>query len=483
MRLSDLLAGMPILEVKGDLPDEVSGITKDSRDVEKGSLFFATGSSKAFVYEAVQKGASAVISDAASADAPCSIIVSDPRTVLGKVVAKFYGFPSKKLHITGVTGTNGKTTTTYLVESMLRAWGKKAGVIGTISYRFDGKELKRPNTTPESTEIQKLLFDMTQAGVEYVIMEVSSHALDQHRVEGIDFDIGIFTNLTHDHLDYHGTLERYREAKRLLFEYYLTGSSKPKRYSILNLDDPLAGMLATKGKTTTLTYSIEHQGDAFPAWLDETVAGLNLGLSVLGRELGISSPMVGTFNVSNILAAVLYGYAVGMPFETMSKGIGDLSGVPGRLERVANSRGVHVFIDYAHTPDALMKTLKAVSSFKTTRVLLLFGCGGDRDKAKRPVMGGIASEMADFTVVTSDNPRTENPRAIIDEIVPGLKGDNFKIVEDRKEAICEIIRMARPEDIIVVAGKGHEDYQIIGDTKYHFSDREVIEECLSDVAA
>jgi UDP-N-acetylmuramoyl-L-alanyl-D-glutamate--2,6-diaminopimelate ligase len=483
MRLSDLLAGMPILEVRGDLPDEVSGITKDSRDVEKGNLFFATGSSKAFVHEAVQKGASAVISDGASADAPCSIIVSDPRTVLGRVVAKFYGFPSKKLHITGVTGTNGKTTTTYLVESMLRAWGKKAGVIGTISYRFGDNELRRPNTTPESTEIQKLLFDMIQGGVEYAIMEVSSHALDQHRVEGIDFDIGIFTNLTHDHLDYHGTLERYREAKRLLFEHYLARSSKAKRYSILNLDDPLVGLLATKGKATTLKCGIEHQGDAFPTWLDETVAGLSLGLSVLGRELEVSSPMVGTFNVSNILAAVLYGYAIGMPFEIISKGICDLSGVPGRLERVANTKGFHVFVDYAHTPDALMKTLKTVNSFKTTRLLLLFGCGGDRDKAKRPVMGGIASEMADFTVVTSDNPRTEDPRAIIDDIVPGLKGNNFKIVEDRKEAIHEIIRMARPEDIIVVAGKGHEDYQIIGQTKYHFSDREVIEECLSDVAA
>lgn len=483
MRLFDLLAGLPVLEVRGQLPDEISGITKDSRDVEKDCLFFATDSSKAFVSEALQKGASVVVSDTAIPESPCTIIVPDPRIMLGKLVAKFYDFPSKKLHITGVTGTNGKTTTTYLIESMLRAWGKKSGVIGTISYRFDGRELKRPNTTPESTEIQKLLFDMAQTGVTYVAMEVSSHALDQRRVEGIDFDVAILTNVTHDHLDYHGTLERYREAKRLLFQHYLRESRKRKKYSIVNLDEPTVGMFAANGAATTLTYGVEHQGDAFPVWYEETAAGLRLGLSVVGRELEISSPMVGMFNVSNILAAVLYGYAIGMPFEAINKGINDLSGVPGRLERVTNSRGVHIFIDYAHTPDALRKTMATVTNLKTGRVLLVFGCGGDRDKAKRPIMGGIASELADFTVVTSDNPRTEDPKAIIDEIVTGLKGKDFKVVEDRREAIAEIMGMAQPEDIVVVAGKGHEDYQIIGDTKYHFSDREVIEECLSNVAA
>jgi UDP-N-acetylmuramoyl-L-alanyl-D-glutamate--2,6-diaminopimelate ligase len=482
MRLFDLLAGTPVLEVKGRLPEEISGITKDSRDVERGYLFFATSSSKAFIHEALQKGASVIVSDAETPEAPCAIIVSDLRVTLGKMVAKFYDFPSKKLHITGVTGTNGKTTTTYLIESMLRAWKKKPGVIGTISYRFDGKELKRPNTTPESTEIQKLLFDMTRAGVEYVAMEVSSHALDQRRVEGIDFDIAIFTNVTHDHLDYHGTPERYREAKKLLFHHYLRESPKPSRYSILNLDDPMVGMFAVNGQATTLTYGIEHQGDAFPVWCEETAAGLRLGLSVLGREVEISSPMVGTFNVSNILAAVLFGYAVGMPLGAIRQGVQDLAGVPGRLERVINARGFHIFIDYAHTPDALEKTLKTVNNFRTNRVLLVFGCGGDRDKAKRPIMGSIASQNADFTIVTSDNPRTEEPKTIIEEVLPGLEGGSFRVVEDRREAIAEILRMARPEDIIVVAGKGHEDYQIIGDTKYHFSDREVIEECLSNVA-
>lgn len=483
MRLFDLLEGMPVLEVMGQLPDEISGITKDSRDVGKGYLFFATDSSKVYVKEALQKGASVVVCDTSVPEAPCSIVVSDPRMVLGKMVARLYGYPSKKLHITGVTGTNGKTTTTYLIESMLRAWKKEPGVIGTISYRFGGKELKRPNTTPESTEIQKLLLDMTQAGVEYVAMEVSSHALDQRRVEGIDFDIAIFTNVTHDHLDYHGTPERYREAKRLLFHHYLRESAKPMRYSIVNLDDPLVGLFALNGGATTLTYGIEHQGDVFPAWWEETVSGLRLGLSVLGQELLIDSPMVGMFNVSNILAAVSFGYAVGMPLGAISQGIQDLAGVPGRLERVINSRGVHIFIDYAHTPDALEKTLKTVNNFKTGRVFLVFGCGGDRDRAKRPIMGGIASEMADFTVVTSDNPRTEDPKTIIEGIVPGFKRGAFKVVEDRREAIAETIRMARAEDIIVVAGKGHEDYQIIGETKYHFSDREVIEECLSNVAA
>lgn len=483
MRLFDLLAGLPILEIKGQLPDEISGITKDSREVEKGSLFFATGTSRLFLSEALRKGASVVVSEADIPESPCTIIVSDLRMMLGRMVAKLYDFPSQKLHITGVTGTNGKTTTTYLIESMLRAWGRKPGVIGTISYRFGGKEMKRPNTTPESTEIQKLLFDMAQTGVTYVAMEVSSHALDQRRVEGIDFDIAILTNVTHDHLDYHGTLERYREAKKLLFQHYLRESRKTKKYSIVNLDEPTVGMFAVNGAATTLTYGVEHQGDAFPAWCDKTVGGLDLGLSVLGRKLDISSPMVGMFNVSNILAAVLYGYAIDMPFEAIREGVNDLSGVPGRLERVANGQGFHIFIDYAHTPDALRKTMATVADFKTGRVLLVFGCGGDRDKAKRPIMGSIASELADFTVITSDNPRTEDPKAIINEILPGIKGKDFKVVEDRREAIAEIIRMARHDDIVVVAGKGHEDYQIIGDIKYHFSDREVIEECLSNVAA
>lgn len=483
MKLLDLLKGMPILDVKGHLPDDVSGITKDSREVEKGFLFCATGSSKAYAAEAFRKGAAAVISDAEIPNAPCTIMVQDARATLGRIAARFYDFPSKKLHVTGITGTNGKTTTTYLIESMLRAWQKKPGVIGTISYRFGGKELKRPNTTPESTEIQKLLFDMAHAGVDYVAMEVSSHALDQRRVEGVDFDIAIFTNVTHDHLDYHGTPERYREAKRLLFQHYLRESSKPARYAIVNLDDPMVGMFAINGHTTTLTYGIEHQGDVFPAWCDESVAGLHLSLSVLGRELQIDSPMVGMFNVSNILAAVLFGYAVGMPFGAISQGIHSLAGVPGRLERVANARGFHIFIDYAHTPDALEKTLRTVNNFKRGRLLLVFGCGGDRDKKKRPIMGSIASKMADFTIVTSDNPRTEDPKAIIGEIIPGLKAGSFKAVEDRREAIAEIIKMARPEDVVVVAGKGHEDYQIVGDRTYHFSDREVIEECLSDVAA
>ena len=236
MRLLELLEGVPVLEVRGTLPDHVSGITKDSREVEKGYLFFATGASRPFVDEALKKGATVVVADAPVPEAPAVVLVSDPRVVLGKMAARYYGFPSRKLHVTGITGTNGKTTTTYLIESMVKAWQKRPGVIGTISYRFDGTELKRPNTTPESTEIQKLLSDMSRAGVEYVAMEVSSHALDQRRVEGIDFDIAVFTNVTHDHLDYHGTLDRYREAKRLLFTHYLKTSAKEKKYSVLNLD-------------------------------------------------------------------------------------------------------------------------------------------------------------------------------------------------------------------------------------------------------
>jgi UDP-N-acetylmuramoyl-L-alanyl-D-glutamate--2,6-diaminopimelate ligase len=484
MRFSDVIADIPVLSFSGPEPHEVTGLTKDSREVRRGYIFVATASSAAYVDEAVRKGALALVSDTdVRRDGVCSVVVADTRSALGRMAARFFGQPSRSMHVTGITGTNGKTTTSYLIESMLKTSGKKAGVVGTISYRYEGMEIQRPNTTPESTELQSLLSGMKASGVGHVVMEVSSHALDQKRVEGIEFDAAVFTNLTHDHLDYHRDLDHYREAKQLLFQHYLAISPKPRRYAIINADDPAMGAFVPPSPITTLLYSMDHTADANLHSLEESIEGLKLGITMMGREMSLQSPLVGTFNVSNILAACLFGHTVDMAHEEIARGIEALSGVPGRLERIVNDRSIHVFVDYAHTPDALEKTIKMVKALSPGRVIVVFGCGGDRDRTKRPVMGRIASTLADITVVTSDNPRTEDPRAIIEEIRQGLdRGGDCHIIEDRREAIAEAIGMAKPGDTVLIAGKGHEDYQIIGATRSHFSDREVAQEYLNVAA-
>jgi UDP-N-acetylmuramoyl-L-alanyl-D-glutamate--2,6-diaminopimelate ligase len=482
MKLKELLADMPLSVVKGVAPEEVTGITKDSREVQKGYIYFATASSASYVADAVAKGASVIISDTElPGSIPCMMVAPDVRLLLGKMAARFYGYPSRDMHVTGITGTNGKTTITYLIESMMTAAGKSAGIIGTISCRYNGHVIRKPNTTPESTDIQSLFKSMHNEGVGYAVMEVSSHALDQGRVEGIDFDCVVFTNLTHDHLDYHGDFEHYRDAKALLFTHYLSKSCKEHKRAIINMDDPNAEVFLPGDSVTTLTYSVGKKADGFVTSLDESMLGLSLGVSINGREMKISTPLLGSFNASNILAAALAGNAAGLPFDAIEKGIEDLPGVPGRLERVRNDRGFHVFVDYAHTPDALKKTVETINRTRSGRLILVFGCGGDRDRSKRPVMGRIASDLADFAIITSDNPRTEDPGAIISEIKAGITGNSFKIIEDRRNAISEALSMAHEKDVVLIAGKGHEEHQIIGRVTHPFSDRQVVEELLDVV--
>ncbi|MGD0232901.1 MAG: UDP-N-acetylmuramoyl-L-alanyl-D-glutamate--2,6-diaminopimelate ligase [Syntrophorhabdales bacterium] len=480
MTLAQLLGDMPVVSVKGHMPESVTGITKDSREVREGFIFFATETSKPYVQEAVKKGAAVIVADAElSGDFPCLVLIREPRIVLGRMAARFFGYPSRAMHVTGITGTNGKTTTSYLIESILRAANRKVGVMGTISYRYDGTVVRGQTTTPESTEIQRLLSQMQHAGIRSAVMEVSSHALDQARVEGIDFDVAIFTNLTHDHLDYHHDFKHYKEAKKRLFHEHLAKSSKEKRYAILNKDDPSAGEFFCEPPIANFTYSVrDNTADAFATSVREEISGLTLAISLMGKELIIRSPLIAVFNVANILAAALFGHAAGIPYDLIPKGLEALRGVPGRLERIENGRGIPIFVDYAHTPDALQKTLETLKRLCTGRLIVLFGCGGDRDKTKRPLMGRIAGDLADFTIITSDNPRREDPSTIIEEIRQGFAGDAYRVTENRKEAIGEAIRMATANDVLLVAGKGHEDYQIIGTEAYHFSDREVIEEWL-----
>ena len=480
MRLQDLLSGVKVVSVRGKLPDEVKGITKDSREVREGFVFFVTNTSRPYVDEAKKRGASVLVSqEKLNGEQTPSILVEDVRTTLGKMAASFFGFPSRDLHVTGITGTNGKTTVTYLIESLLRTAGKSSGVIGTISYRYNGHVIKRENTTPESTEIQNLLAEMKRAGVRFTVMEISSHALDQARVEGIEFDAAIFTNLTHDHLDYHGDFENYRMAKMRLFHDYLLKSSKERKYALMNLDDPSVGSLMPSEPIITLTYSTEGEADAHLLWYDEDIQGLRVGISLMGREISVASPLIGIFNVSNILAAALFGHIVDLNLDAIKAGLEGLSGVPGRLERVTNDKGVSIFVDYAHTPDALKKTIDTLNRVRPGRLVVVFGCGGERDRTKRPAMGRIAADLADIVIVTSDNPRREDPMAIIEDIKRGLGRTSARIIENRREAIAEALRLSKRGDTVLVAGKGHEDYQIIGAERSHFSDRETIEELLS----
>jgi UDP-N-acetylmuramoyl-L-alanyl-D-glutamate--2,6-diaminopimelate ligase len=482
MKLRELLVDMPVTAIRGTdsaLEREITGVTKDSRDVRDGYVFFATEASKPFVESALRRNALAIVSDGPLAgDVPCLVVAENVRLLLARMAAKFYGYPSRELFVTGVTGTNGKTTVTYLAESIVHASRKKAGVIGTISYRYNGRTLKPENTTPESVEIQSFFRAMRDGGVDHAIMEVSSHALDQGRVEDVDFDCAIFTNLTHDHLDYHGDLEHYRQAKALLFHRYLQQGTKEKRYAILNMDDPVAPSLVPAPPAITMTYSTRQEADGCLVSFDENINGLALDLSLKGVGMRVVSPMVGLFNVSNILAAALFGTVAGFPPEVIEAGIERLPGVPGRLERVANDRKIHVFVDYAHTPDALKKTIETLNRVRSGRLIVVFGCGGDRDRTKRPIMGRIVTEAADFAVITSDNPRTEDPFSIIKEITSGIAGNAFGTIENRRTAIAEAISMAKEDDVVLIAGKGHENYQIIGTTIHPFSDRAVLEEYL-----
>lgn len=479
MKLSALIRGMKTTVVTGDTSLEIKGVTKDSRNVSADSLFFVTSASSVYMDDALKRGARAVVTDG-DIDHPfaCIIRVEDVPRALGEAASQFYGHPSRKMHVTGITGTNGKTTTTYLMESILEAAGKKPGVIGTISYRYGGRTLAAPNTTPGASETNALLRDMLDAGTSHVVMEVSSHALHQSRIEGIDFDVAVFTNLTHDHLDYHGDFESYKASKRLLFEDHLARSSKKKRYAIMNIDDPSIRDLAVASPVTMLSYSTRGFADACLSSYSESIDGLTLTLSLPGRKIPIVSPLVGMFNASNILAASLSGHATGISPQAIKEGVERLSGVPGRLERIANDRGISIFVDYAHTPDALENVLILLARLKKGRLIVVFGCGGNRDAAKRPLMGAIAARLADEVIVTSDNPRNEDPLWIIEDIRRGLEGRAARIIPDRREAIFEGIGSARPDDVVLVAGKGHEDYQIIGGTTLHFSDREVIEESL-----
>lgn len=495
MDIKKLLKKIDYVSIHGNPDVDIKGIAYNSKKVQKGYLFVAIPGEKddgtKYEQEAVNKGAVAIVSGSynPTIESTLQVVVKQPRLALALLSKEFYNNPASGLFVVGVTGTNGKTTTTYLIESILRSANKRPIVIGTVNYRFMDKILKALNTTPESLDINMMMHDYLSQGATDAIMEVSSHALSQGRVTGIDFDVAIFTNLTQDHLDYHKTMEDYFSAKAILFEKLLVESRKSNKFAILNSDDPWSNRIKIKKGIHILRYGSSSQSDIKLIESKTSLDGIHAVLSTPIGLLELNSPLVGFYNVYNIMAAVATAIVLNIPVDDIKSGIALMKNVPGRVERVKNPKDIYVFVDYAHTPDALEKVLRALNELKKKRIICVFGCGGDRDKGKRPIMGQVATRLSDITIITSDNPRSEQPEEIIADIEKGIKNvakidsidseNNYNskiytVIQDRKEAIWKALDIAKEGDILLIAGKGHEDYQIFKDRTVHFSDKESV---------
>ncbi|MEA2491014.1 MAG: UDP-N-acetylmuramoyl-L-alanyl-D-glutamate--2,6-diaminopimelate ligase [Acidobacteriota bacterium] len=482
MKLTDLLRDVPVRQTPADADPDITSITPDSRMVRPGALFVAIpGTVKdgsEYIPQAVQKGAAAIVATSQPPTAnrqPPTVLVDDPRAALALIAANFYGRPADKLSLIGVTGTSGKTTTTRMIEAVFDATGKPAGLIGTIEYRAGSERLTADRTTPDAAVLQEWFAKMVGAGVRHAVMEVSSHALELKRTYGIRFGAAVFTNLSREHFDFHGNFENYFAAKRILFSQI----DHEGQCAVVNIDDEYGRKLAGELGACAITFGRDATADIHPdSDFSITVEGLRGTVITPRGEIRVDSPLLGLPNLYNWLGAIGACLVVGMPLEAIEAGIHNLTSVRGRFERVAvPSGGPTVIVDYAHKPDALEKLLLAVREIaKERKVTVLFGCGGDRDKGKRPEMGAIAARLANEVIVTSDNPRGETPQAIIDEITAGMSGaQNYRVEADRRTAISDAIQSARTDDVIVIAGKGHETYQVIGDEIVHFDDREEAE--------
>ena len=499
MRLAELLTALPAerapLSVVGSTEVPIRGLAIDSRAVAPGDLFVALRGAQAdghaHLAQALALGAAAVVVEALPPElalgARPAIVVGDTRRALAPLAARFYGHPSEELTLIGVTGTNGKTSTTYLIESMLLAAGRHPGVIGTVEVRYAGERLRSINTTPESLELQRILRAMRNRGIDAVAMEVSSHALSIGRTDGCRFAVAAVTNLTQDHLDFHATMEAYRDAKLRLFRDAL----RPGAGAVVNLDDPSAGhFLAAAERAGARTLGVARKAAPGAAvWLDQaelTLAGTRAQLRLPSGPLAVDLPLLGDFNLENLLVATGCAIALELAPEAIAGGAARCPQVPGRVERVDPNRpdSPTVLVDYAHTPDAVDKLLRTVRPMARGRLIAVFGCGGDRDRGKRAPMAEAVARWSDRAIATSDNPRSEDPERILDDVVAGLRGlervepsaldaaaRSYARLVDRREAIALAVGIARPEDTVVIAGKGHEDYQIIGRERLPFDDR------------
>ncbi|MFQ5442146.1 MAG: UDP-N-acetylmuramoyl-L-alanyl-D-glutamate--2,6-diaminopimelate ligase [Thermodesulfobacteriota bacterium] len=507
LEAKEVLKGVRIL---GPDDIEISGIHYDSRCIAPGTsgvMFAALPGGNldghSFIRDAVARGASCVLTEKPSGvdfkgGSVTEVIVPDVREAMAALSTRLYSDPSSSMTLVGVTGTNGKTTTTYLLESIFKEAGFKAGVIGTINYRYGEKVFPAPHTTPEAPDLQRILREMKGAGVTHCAMEVSSHALKQKRVNGCGFDAAIFTNLTHEHLDYHNTIEEYFEAKALLFGLLKEGAGR----AVINADDEWSVKLPAGDK---LSYGLGGGADIHPLGYKLTRDGIEALVLTPRGTVAVSSRLVGEYNLRNILGAVAAGCAIGVGLRSMEKGVAALQRVPGRLEKI-DITGVNqellfnAYVDYAHTPDALERTLLALREISEGRIITVFGCGGDRDREKRPVMGALAAELSNVVIVTSDNPRDEDPLEIIKDIESGIEGvkrfdpwdmtmeklpeggRGYVVMPDRGAAIRKAVTIARPGDTVLVAGKGHEDYQIVEGKTVHFEDSEELKNAVTSMS-
>lgn len=459
---------------------EIKGIACDSKAVSKDYLFIAVPGTKMdghrFAREAADRGAVAVVieKDVSLDDDIAKIYVKDSRQALARIAGEFYGRPSEKLRCIGITGTNGKTTVSYLMDSIVSASGHKAGLIGTISYRIGERVIPAVNTTPGPVELFNFMGKMAQNSIGYLVMEVSSHSLDQRRVEGIDFEAAVFTNLTGDHLDYHKTQDEYFNAKAKLFEGLGAAS-----YGIINIDDEWGRKLLKRSKGRVMTYGMKQGADLLAGGIQLSLNGTKFTIDTPAGQIKINTKLIGLHNVYNITAAVAAGLAMGFTPEAVRRGAENVRAVPGRLESIECGQPFKVFVDYAHTDDALHNVFSALRPLIAKRIIVVFGCGGDRDRTKRPRMGKVASEAADVVIVTSDNPRSEDPQAITSEITAGIGSGNCTVILDRMQAIRQALSAAREGDCVLIAGKGHETYQVLKETTVAFDDREVARKILS----
>ena len=486
MKLGELLRELPVLQVGADAASEVISLAYNSREVRPGSLFFAIQGEKAdghiYIPQALERGAVAVVSDR---PAPpelihCWIQVPAVRRALADASRVIFAHPEQHLQLIGITGTNGKTTTSYLVESVLRAPGVPCGVFGTIEYRMGGKAQVATNTTPESLDLLSYFAELVKAGGKAAVIEVSSHALAQERVWGFQFAVAIFTNLTQDHLDYHKDFEHYFQAKRRLFEGL---GAPPPDCAVINTDDPWGVRLLELPYFERLTYGLNGDAQVRPLQVRSTPTATEARIATPAGELRIASPLVGRANLANILAAIATGVAMGITGAKIEEGIANLEAVPGRFERIYEGQPFLVVVDYAHTDDALKNVLKTARELTRNRLIVLFGCGGERDRTKRPRMGEAAGSLADFVVLTSDNPRSEDPLLIMSDALVGLQrtGKPYLAEVDRGIAVRKVLEEAREGDVVVLAGKGHETYQILKDGKVDFDDRAVARQALREM--
>jgi len=514
LKLSYLIKTIPVIKINGSninglssIPDtEITSIHYNSRDVLPGGLFIAIPGLRSdghnFIDDALDRGAAAVLVQKPVKKAAVVIEVDNTRKVLGIISARFYGYPSEDIVLIGITGTNGKTTTSFLIEQILVSAGFNTGVIGTIDFHYMGKSFKNSVTTPESLDLQKILSKMKKNGVTHVVMEASSHAIDLHRLEGCHFDIGVFTNLTQDHLDYHKDMKSYWSSKQRLFtEYIHLKSQKKRKAAVLNCNNPKGQELLKNLGIPCISTGYSSENMIYSKNFQFGPEGIVANISMPAGNFNFKSFLTGEYNLENILCAAGTGAALGLGPDVIKAGIKSLRSVPGRIESVPNTKGRFVYVDYAHTPDALknvLSALKALASDSKCKLICVFGCGGDRDRNKRPQMGKIAASISDFAIITSDNPRSEDPLAIINEILPGvnevcsreyfgseilsgLNGKEYLTEPDRRKAIQLAIKISHPGDIVLIAGKGHETYQIIGKETLAFDDKKEAERALESI--